>query len=163
MSTLAVVAGVLLVLLCSYIPTVYLGATADTRDGATIMVWFFAAVLVFLAGGIWLAARGRQWRAAAAIGLPTIGRSGVRRVMFGVAGSSVLAIIYGVTLALIELRRGRLSGKLLARAVVISWPLAFLLFGNFLGLTYGVLILIVGLWSIHGLRTTARSAEPAAS
>jgi hypothetical protein len=181
MATLAVVAGVFLVLLCSYIPTVFVGATANIRLGAAIMVGFFAFALVVVGGGIWLAARGRHWREAAGIGLGTKGRSGVRRVMYGVAGSSILAMIYGATLAfnpsgdwrygiyliatvlpmlamataaLLELNRGRLSGKMLARAVVITWPLAFLLFGNFLGLTYGLLIFAVGLWAIHGLRTS---------
>jgi len=108
--------------------------------------------------------------------------------MYGVAGSAVLAIIYGATLAfnpaadwrygiyliatvlpmlvmsvvaLTGLRHGQLWSKVLARAVVITWPLAFLLFGNFLGLIYGLLVFGIGLWALHGWRSNPLVVEPA--
>jgi len=74
-SVLAVIAGVFLVLLCSYIPTTFVGATADIRFGAGIMVGFFSVVLLIVVGAIWLAARALDgglpreagWRPPAAV------------------------------------------------------------------------------------------------
>lgn len=179
-TVLAVVDGVFLVLLCSYIPTTFVGATVDIREGAGVMVGFFSVVLLLTTGASWIATRAARWRAAARSGLETTGRSGVRRVMYAVAGSAVLASIYGAALAfnpsadwrygiylittvlpmlvmavvaLVGLQRGRLWSKVLARTVVIIWPLAFLLFGNLLGLVYGLVILGTGLWALHGLRS----------
>jgi hypothetical protein len=188
-TVLTVVAGTFLVLLCSYIPTILVGATADIRSGAAMMVTFFSLVLLVTVGAIGLALRGARWRAAAQAGLGTAGRGGVQRVMYFVAGSGGLLIVYGVTLAfnpsadwrygiylittvfpmlliailaLIGLGRGSLWGKVLARTAVITWPLAFLLFGNLPGLAYGLLILGLGLWAIHGLHSNplSQSAEP---
>ena len=98
-TVLAVVDGVFLVLLCSYIPTTFVGATVDIREGAGVMVGFFSVVLLLTTGASWIATRAARWRAAARSGLETTGRSGVRRVMYAVAGSAVLATIYGAALA----------------------------------------------------------------